>query len=194
MNKIKIAVFASGAGTNALNIIRHFNEHPLIEIAFVLSNKSTAGILPAAQQLGIPVLHYPNAECENGAFMCSLCTEKKIDFIILAGYLRLIPEALTEKFSNKIINIHPALLPAYGGPGMYGMNVHKAILANQEKLSGITIHFIDKEFDKGRIIAQFTCTIEDEKSAEEIQQKVQRLEHTYFPFVIEKTIVNYEYV
>lgn len=190
MNKTRIAVFASGTGSNAINLIRYFNNHPTIEIGFVLSNKSDAPVLNSAKELGITVIHRTNEEVANGNFLVQLCQSHEIDWIMLAGYLRLIPGQLTQQFENKIINLHPSLLPKYGGKGMHGGHVHKAVIENKEVESGITIHFVNEEFDKGRIIAQFRCSINSNDTAASLAQKIHVLEQSYLPVVVEKTIIN----
>lgn len=190
MNKIRIGIFASGTGSNAINLIRYFNNHPTIEVGFVLSNKSDAPVLNAAKELGIEVLYHSNQEVANGDFLIQICQSHQINWIILAGYLRLIPSELIQHFENKIINLHPSLLPKYGGKGMHGSHVHNAVIANKEAESGITIHFVNEEFDKGRIIAQFTCSIGVNDSADTLAKKIHILEQSYLPIVVEKTIIN----
>lgn len=194
MSKTKIAIFASGTGTNALNIISHFKHHPGIEVAFVLSNKATSGILKSASEAGIETFHFENEQVENGIFISDFCNTHTVDFIVLAGYLRLIPEQLIKKYPERIFNIHPALLPKFGGTGMYGKYVHEAVLAQQEQETGITIHYVNQHFDSGRIIAQFHCALDKNDTLADIQRKVQLLEHAYFPIVIEKTILNQPHV
>jgi len=190
MNKTRIAIFASGTGSNAINLIHHFKNHTSIEVGFVLSNKSDAPIINSAKALGIEVLYHSNEEVANGDFLVQICQKHHIDWVILAGYLRLVPTQLIQTFENKIINLHPALLPKYGGKGMHGAHVHKAVIANQEVESGITIHFVNEEFDKGRIIAQFTCSINANDTTETLAKKIHVLEQSYLPTVIEKTIIN----
>lgn len=190
MNKTRIAIFASGTGSNAINLIRHFKNHASIEVGFVLSNKSEAPVLNSAKELGVEVLFHSNQEVSNGDFLVQLCQNNQIDWVILAGYLRLIPRELIQSFENKIINLHPSLLPKYGGKGMHGSHVHKAVIANNEVESGITIHFVNEEFDKGRTIAQFTCSINSNDTIETLGQKIHVLEQSYLPTVIEKTILN----
>lgn len=190
MNKTRIAIFASGTGSNAINLIHHFKNYTSIEVGFVLSNKSDAPIINSAKALGIEVLYHSNEEVANGDFLVQICQKHHIDWVILAGYLRLIPTQLIQAFENKIINLHPALLPKYGGKGMHGAHVHKAVIANQEVESGITIHFVNEEFDKGRIIAQFTCSIDANDSTETLAKKIHVLEQSYLPTVVEKTIIN----
>ncbi len=189
MNKTRIAILASGTGSNAINLIRFFEGHPSIEVGFVLSNKSDAPVLESAKALGAEVLYHDNATVTNGDFLVKLCQENKIDWIILAGYLRLIPAKLISAFPDKIVNLHPALLPNYGGKGMFGTNVHKAVIANQETESGITIHFVNQEFDKGRIIAQFHCQLKPTDGVSDLEQKIRYLEQSYLPIVIQNTIL-----
>lgn len=194
MSKIRIAVFASGKGSNALNIIKHFKGNTEIEVAFVLSNKKDAPILEHAKSTGVETYFFDNSQTADGSFLSSFCQQQKVNFIILAGYLRLIPSELIESYSNKIINIHPALLPKFGGKGMYGSNVHKAVLEAKETITGISIHFVNSEFDSGRLIAQFTCAVAENDTLEIIESKIHLLEQAYYPIVIEKTILNYLHV
>lgn len=189
MIKTKIAVFASGTGSNAINLIRFFDKHPSIEVGFVLSNKSDAPILSSAKELGVEVLFHDNTAVSDGTFLTELCRSHGIDWIILAGYLRLIPTELINAFPNKMVNLHPSLLPNYGGKGMFGTNVHKAVIANKEGESGITIHFVNQEFDKGRIIAQFHCALSPEDGVSELEQKIRYLEQSYLPTVVQNTIL-----
>ena len=189
MLKANIAIFASGQGSNALNLIHHFESHPEIHVKFVLSNKRDAKVLEEAQKLGVQIFSFSNAEVENEDFITQFCVDQQIDFIVLAGYLRKIPPALIAHYTNHIFNIHPALLPKFGGAGMYGRYVHEAVLLNQEKETGITIHFVNEDFDSGEKIAQFHCDLNENETIETIQQKVQALEQAYFPMVIEETIL-----
>ena len=189
MLKIKLALFASGSGSNALKIIDYFSSHSSVEVAFVLSNKKDAPIVEAAQEKGIKVHVFSNDVVADGQFLSKICLEERVDFIILAGYLRKIPEQLLVNYSDKIINVHPALLPKYGGKGMYGKHVHESVLKNKEKETGITIHYVNENFDEGRIIAQFHCTVFEEDTLKSVQDKIQYLEHSYFSVVIEKTIM-----
>ena len=188
MQQKRLAIFASGKGSNALAIIDYFKENPNVRIAFVLSNKSDAPVLTGAAERGIATVVMNNAAVEDGRALASFCTSKKLDYIILAGFLRKIPAALIASYPQRIINIHPSLLPKYGGKGMFGMHVHAAVLANGEKESGITIHYVDEEFDRGEILAQYRCEVSKNETVETLQQKIQYLEHRYFPEVIGKTI------
>lgn len=190
MAKVRIALFASGAGSNALKIIDHFCAHPSVEIGFLLSNKKDALVVGLSNEKGIHTITSTNEQVADGNFLTTLCRENKIDFIILAGYLRKIPVELLKNYTDRIINIHPALLPKHGGAGMYGKYVHEAVLHAKEQETGITIHYVNEHFDEGRIIAQFHCEVKPSDTVESIQAKIQRLEHTYFPYVIEKTILS----
>ncbi len=184
MNSQKIALLASGTGSNALNIISFFKENKNVNVEFVLSNKISAPIVESAQKLGINVLTCSNSEVESASFLLDICKEKQIDYIILAGFLRKIPAKLIEYYPEKIINIHPALLPNYGGEGMYGKFVHLEVMKNREIETGITVHFVDSEYDKGKIIAQFKCDLTENESLESIQAKIHELEMANFPRVI----------
>jgi phosphoribosylglycinamide formyltransferase 1 len=188
MNKKRIAVFASGKGSNALNLIRHFKTDPKAEVAFVLSNRSDAGVLTLAEENGVRTVILSNEEVANADLLIDLCKTNEIDLIVLAGYLRKIPEGLILHYPERIVNIHPALLPKFGGKNMYGDKVHEAVLASGEKESGITIHFVNEEFDKGRVIDQFTCTVEKNDTLETLRSKIQGLEHAHFAPVISKII------
>ena len=189
MEKIKLAIFASGSGSNAKNIIQYFKAHFSIEIDCVLSNKSDAPIIYWCNQNNVETIVLDNQKVEDGNFLNSICQERAINFIILAGYLRKIPSELIHAFENKMINIHPSLLPKFGGKGMYGNNVHKAVKAANENQTGITIHFVNENFDEGRYIAQFYTEVLFTDSVEDIQLKIHSLEQKYFPTVIEKTII-----
>ena len=190
MNKTRIAIFASGTGSNAVNLIQYFKTHSDIEVGFVLSNKADAPILKSAKDLGVEVFYHSNSEVANGSFLVELCKKQNIDWVILAGYLRLIPVELIRAYTYRIINLHPSLLPKHGGKGMHGAHVHEAVITNKEVESGITIHFVNEEFDKGLKIAQFTCAIHHEDTPSTLAQKIHQLEQSYLPVVIEKTILN----
>ena len=190
MLKIRLAIFASGAGSNALNILRHFENNAHIEVAFLMTNRKESPLVLAAKTIAAPILVFDNEHVSDGKFLMDVCAEHKVDYVILAGYLRLIPKEFILNFKEKIINIHPALLPNFGGKGMYGDNVHLAVLAAKAKNSGISIHFVDENFDEGRMLAQFYCQIEEEETLPSLKKKIQYLEHTYFPVVIEQTILN----
>lgn len=190
MQKKRIAIFASGTGSNAVNLIQSFENDSAINVAFVLSNKAEAKVLDSAQELGVPTFHFDNTQVADGQFLTSFCKEHKIDWIILAGYLRLIPPELIAAYDRRMINLHPSLLPAYGGKGMHGRNVHEAVIANKEPKSGITIHFVNEVFDQGEMIAQFHCRLTSEDTVDTLEKKIRYLEQTYLPGVVRGTILN----
>ncbi|MFT4603269.1 MAG: phosphoribosylglycinamide formyltransferase-1 [Arenicella sp.] len=185
--KIKIAILASGGGSNAEEIVQHFDRQNDINIELVISNNAGAYVLKRAENHDIQSWVHTKEDVLNGAILKTL-EEKNIDFIVLAGYLKKIGDDLIESFPNKIINVHPALLPKFGGKGMYGMNVHKAVVAAGENVSGPTIHFVNENYDEGAIIEQHEVKIEREDSAEDVQTKVLKLEHAYFAKCIERII------
>jgi phosphoribosylglycinamide formyltransferase-1 len=183
---IKIALLASGSGSNVENIVRYFYDNKDL-IFFVLSNKKEAYVHERAKKLNLPSCTISKAEFENGEALKFL-QDNQADFIVLAGFLLKIPENILNFYSGKIINIHPALLPKYGGKGMYGHYVHEAVVAAKEAESGITIHYVNKNYDEGQIIFQAKCEILPTDSAEEVAKKVHLLEYRYFPEVIERII------
>ncbi len=184
---IKIAIFASGSGSNAENIIRYFLNDKNVKITYILSNKRDAFVLERAKKLGINSQVFTNKEMKEQNELLNLL-KVEADFIILAGFLLKVPENIIKAFPNKIINIHPALLPNYGGKGMYGMHVHNAIKKNKETQTGITIHFVNENYDEGAIIYQAKTLITPEDTAEDIAHKVHLLEYEHFPRVIKETI------
>lgn len=186
--KKKIAIFASGSGSNAQKIMEHFKRHEHAEVALILTNNAEAYVLQRADNFEIPSHVFERKEFYETNQVVDLLKSQQIDLIVLAGFLWLIPENLLKAFPNKIINIHPALLPSYGGKGMYGDHVHKAILAAKEAESGITIHFVNDRFDEGEIIYQGKFKIAPEDTLEIIKFKGQQLEHLHFPRVIEALI------
>jgi phosphoribosylglycinamide formyltransferase-1 len=181
-----IAIFASGSGTNAENLIRHFENHRRIKVCLVASNCATAPVLQRATKLNIPTFVFNKTDFYNHNTVLEKLHEYRIDNLVLAGFLWLIPENLLAAFPSKIINIHPALLPKYGGKGMYGMQVHRAVIANAEKETGITIHLIDHEYDHGEPLFQAQCVVLPNDTPETIAAKVHELEYTYFPTIVEK--------
>ncbi len=183
----KIAILASGSGTNAEALIRHFENSDAGEISVVMSNKENAGVLERADRLGIPRSTFSKSDLESGSLGNQL-NSLNIDFIILAGFLLKIPEELIAQFPDRIINIHPALLPKYGGKGMYGMNVHKAVIDNKESASGITIHLVNENYDEGRHLFQAEIDVEEEDTPESLAEKIHVLEHRHFPEVVEKYV------
>ena len=183
-----IAIFASGEGTNAQNIINYFSKSEKIKVALVISNKSTANVLNRAKAAGVQTLLINHQMFYETNQTIELLKLAKIDFIVLAGFLWLIPESLVKAFPNKIINIHPALLPKFGGKGMYGMNVHKAVIEAKEKESGITVHFVNEKYDEGKIISQRKCTIDKNDTPEMLAKKIHELEYEFFPKAIEDVV------
>ena len=183
--KKRIAIFASGSGSNAQKIMEYFKKHQDAEIAIVLTNNSEAYVLQRADNFEIPSHIFDKHECYKTDDIVKLLKNLQINLIVLAGFLWLIPENLLKAFPNKIINIHPALLPKYGGKGMYGDKVHQAILDAGEEESGITIHFINENFDEGEAIHQSRFKIEQGDDIEMIKFKGQQLEHLHYPKVVE---------
>lgn len=186
---INIAIFASGSGTNAENIIKYFSDKNNINISLLICNKSDAFVLKRAKNHNIPAFWVQKKELKSN-YITNLLISNNIDYIVLAGFLLLIPESLIDLFPYRIINIHPALLPKYGGKGMYGDFVHQEVIKNKEKESGITIHFVNKNYDEGEIIFQAKCKIETNDTPKTLAQKIHKLEYQYFPIIIEKVINN----
>lgn len=181
----KIAIFASGSGSNAQKIIEHFLKNSDIQVALILSNRPDAYVLERADNYEIPTHVFTRDEFYESEHILNLLKNLHIDLLVLAGFLWLIPEYLLEAFPNRIINIHPALLPKYGGKGMYGLKVHEAVINAGEEETGITIHYVNKHFDEGEIIFQARCKIDPGDDPEMLAYKVHQLEHQYFPRVIE---------
>lgn len=184
-----LAIFASGIGSNARKIIEHFAGHPKIQVALIISNKPTAPVLNIAKEFGIDAHVIQRQDFYKTENILKKLHTYNIDFIVLAGFLWLVPQYLVQSFEKRIVNIHPALLPKYGGKGMYGMNVHQAVKRNQEQESGITIHYVNERYDEGSIIYQAKCHLSPTDQAEDIARKVRNLEHTHFAPIIEEVIV-----
>ncbi len=188
-----IAIFASGNGSNAENIIRHFN-YPVhdtdIKVALVVCNRADAGVIGKADNLGVPVMVLGRTEINNPDIMEPLLAEYKTELIVLAGFLLMVPEFLTERYAGRIINIHPSLLPKFGGKGMYGRHVHKAVVEAGERVTGITVHMVSNEYDKGKILFQATTEVLDTDTPDSVEKKIHELERKYFPMVIEKVAEN----
>lgn len=187
-NQKHIAIFASGAGSNALAIIEYFNDNPLIKVALIVTNKKDAGVIQIAKQHRIPFDIISPKELKEEETVLDILDLYQIDLIVLAGFLLLIPAYLVKAYPNKIINIHPALLPKYGGKGMYGMHVHEQVKHAGDKETGITIHYVNERYDDGAYILQEKCYVEPTDTAETIAQKVRILEHKHYPRVIEKLL------
>jgi len=184
----QIAVFASGSGSNAENIYHYFQNSVEVEFKFLVCNNPNSRVLQRFESLNVETILITKEELASDVFINKLYG---VDLIILAGFLALIPESLLAAFPKKIINIHPALLPKYGGKGMYGDRIHKAILANNEKEHGISIHYVNEEFDKGEIIFQKKFLLTEEDHLISIQSKIHDLEFKYYPEIIEKLLLNY---
>jgi phosphoribosylglycinamide formyltransferase-1 len=187
--KIRIAVFSSGSGSNAQKIMEHYRHHPEIEVGILMSNNPQAFALQRAQNMGIQTRVFNKHEFYDSGAIVQELKKEDISWIVLAGFLWLISADLIKAFPDRIINIHPALLPRYGGKGMYGMHVHKAVVAAREKTSGISIHLVNPVYDEGEIIFQATCPVLENDTPEDVAGKVQVLEHEYFPKIIEKHIL-----
>lgn len=189
MSSLKqIAIFASGAGTNAQKIIDHFGNNKSISVALILCNKPNAGVLNIAQKEKIPFVIMEKEKFFSGDHYLDILKEKKIDFLVLAGFLWMLPVALIKAYPEKIVNIHPALLPKYGGKGMFGNHIHEEVIKNKEKESGITIHFADEIYDHGQIIFQAKCIVEKNETAESLAKKIHELEYKNFSKTIELII------
>lgn len=186
--KKRIAIFASGSGSNAQKIMEHFSKHPDAEVAIVLCNNPNAYVIQRADNFEIPSHIFDKFDFYQTDNIVKLLKSMEIDLIVLAGFLWLIPENLLKAFPNQIINIHPALLPKYGGKGMYGDRVHQAVLNNKESESGITIHFVNENFDEGEIIHQSRYRIDQNDDIEMIKFKGQQLEHLHYPKVVESLL------
>lgn len=184
-----IAIFASGAGSNARQIILHFKHHTQIRVSLIVCNKPGAGVITIAEQEGIPLLLISREEFFHGDAYVPILKKYQINYIILAGFLWKIPPSLIEAFAGKIVNIHPALLPRYGGKGMYGQHVHEAVLASGDHESGISIHYVDELYDHGQLIFQARCPVEPGDSPQSLAEKIHRLEHQHYPHVIEELIL-----
>lgn len=180
----RIAVFSSGSGSNAENIVKYFGESELAQVIAIFCNNPKAGVVDRAHKLGVRCVVFSPEELTDGHILDKL-TDLKVDLIVLAGFLKVIPDSILESFPRRVVNIHPSLLPDYGGPGMYGMHVHRAVVENEEEETGITIHYVESELDQGEIIFQESVEIDYEDSPEDVQYKVQMLEHKHYPEVIE---------
>ena len=191
MQKSRIAILASGNGTNAETIINYFRGHPTILVAAVLSNNPNAFVLERTRKHDVPTFVFNRNEFYHTSRVTDLLRDLGVSHLVLAGFLWLLPEKLLDMFPGRIVNIHPALLPSYGGKGMYGMRVHEAVKASGDSQTGITIHEVTHAYDEGPVIFQATCEIDAGDSPETISEKVHRLEHHHYPRVIEKWINNH---
>ena len=187
-NFIHIAIFASGAGSNAKRIIEYFKFHTSIKVSLIVSNKQDAGVLKHASDYGVPTLIIEKERFFSGDGYVPQLFAASIDFIVLAGFLWKIPLSIIKAFPNKIINIHPALLPNYGGKGMFGAHVHTAVIDAGDTKSGISIHYVDEHYDNGDIIFQAYCNIEQDDNPSTLADKIHQLEHQYYPAVVETCV------
>lgn len=185
---MKLAVFASGSGSNAQRIAEYFENHTSISVDVFLTNNSNAFVIERAKNLNLPYIIFNRKDFYENDLVLNELVNRKIDFIILAGFLWLVPPKIIQAYRGKILNIHPALLPKYGGKGMYGEFVHKAVVENGEKCSGITIHFVNEHYDQGDIIFQAQCDVSPDDTGESLAKKIHSLEYEHFPRVIEEVI------
>jgi len=185
-----IAIFASGAGTNARAIVRYFAEHESIRVIRIYSNKADAGVSQAAEEAGIPFTAFSREELTRPDGVLRQLQQEGTGWIVLAGFLWKMPEHIVHAFADRIVNIHPALLPLYGGKGMYGMNVHRAVKEAGDLVSGITIHLVNEHYDEGAVIHQEKVDVTGDDTAETIAKKVQVLEHEWYPRIIERLVLS----
>ncbi|UTW63844.1 phosphoribosylglycinamide formyltransferase [bacterium SCSIO 12741] len=184
-----LVVFASGTGSNARKIHEHFQDSDLAHISLIVGNKENAGVWDLAKENDIPTLLVKKKDLESPENLLDTLRKANTDLIVLAGFLLKIPDELVAAYPNQIINIHPSLLPKYGGKGMYGHFVHEAVVAAGEKESGITIHFVNEAYDEGAIITQQRCALDQDDTPQDVAHKVQKLEHRYFPTVVEELLL-----
>jgi phosphoribosylglycinamide formyltransferase-1 len=189
MTKTRMAVFASGGGSNARKIMEYFKDSRVAEVALVVSNKKNAGVLDIAREHDVPTMLIERQSFYDSQELLEELSKRDIQFIVLAGFLWLVPAYLVKAFKGKILNIHPALLPKYGGKGMYGHHVHEAVKAAGERESGPTIHFVNEHYDEGDVVFQARCAITPDDTAEDIARKVLALEHAHYPRIIEQVIL-----
>jgi len=186
-NPKNIVIFVSGNGSNMSNLISHFDSNPEINVEAVFSNKKDCLGITNAQEAGVNTVAFSKQELEEGN-VTELVDLLNVDLIVLAGFLLKIPKEFTSHFENKIVNVHPSLLPKFGGKGMYGKHVHRAVIEAGETKSGITFHYVNENYDEGNIIEQFECEINPKDTWKDLQANIQQLEHEYFPVVIEKLL------
>lgn len=188
MSNFRICIFASGSGTNAEAIIKYFQHHPSIKVALVLTNNPTAAVLERAKKAKVKSVLFNKSQFSESDEIVQLLQAHGITHVVLAGFLLLVPKNLIAAYPNKIVNIHPALLPKFGGKGMYGLKVHEAVKAAGEKETGITIHEVNEKYDEGKILFQASCEVLPSDTPQQIAAKVQALEHENYPSVVEKWI------
>jgi phosphoribosylglycinamide formyltransferase-1 len=188
--KKRIVIFASGSGTNTQNLIQHFQQSIFAEVVLVLSNKKDAKVLIRSKSLLVNSRHFKKEELFSSEGVLRLLKEVQADLIVLAGFLLKFPATILTEYPNQVINLHPALLPKYGGKGMYGHYVHDAVVANKEEETGITIHYVNENYDEGAIIFQKSVQLSEEDTPESVADKIHKLEYNYFPGVIEELILS----
>ncbi len=181
---LKVTIFASGRGSNALSIIEYSHTVDSFEVALICSNNSSPGVFDHANTYGIPTMVFTKEDKEDGNELVDKLADMNIELIVLAGYMKKIPQALIDGFEDRMLNIHPALLPKFGGKGMYGMHVHEAVVASGEKKSGISVHLVNEEYDEGKILFQAEYTLKEGETAESLAKGVLELEHLYYPQVV----------
>ena len=181
-------MLASGSGTNVANFISYFKDHPTIEVALVVSNNPEALVLSKAAKEGVAHLVIRDDQWNDKDLVMGIFTESKIDYVVLAGFLLLVPAFMTEHYKDRIVNVHPALLPAYGGKGMYGMRIHRAVIDAGDVESGITIHHVNERYDEGEVICRYTLVVDKDETPETLARKVHQLEYDHYPEVVEKLV------
>ena len=186
----RLAILASGSGSNAEQIARHFETGDIARVALIITNNPTAGVIERARRLAIPVKVCKKADFSDPAGVEKMLRDEQIDFVVLAGFLLLVPENLIRAYHGRIVNIHPALLPQFGGKGFYGSRVHQAVIDSGSLISGITVHHVNEKFDEGSIIFQAACAIDKTDTPESLATKIHELEYKYFPVVVEKALGN----
>ena len=184
----RIVIFASGSGSNAENIIKYFQKNKLAKVTLVLSNKSAANVLVRAKKLSVPSKTFNKSELINSDRIANILRNESPDLVVLAGFLLKFPKTILKDFPNKVINIHPALLPKYGGKGMYGMLVHESVVKNKESETGITIHYVNENYDEGAIIFQKSFQLSENDTSESVAHKIHELEYEFLPKVIEEIL------
>ncbi len=190
----KIAVFASGSGTNTEALVQYFKEHPSINVTVIFTNQPNAGVVKVGEHYDIPVYTFRKKTLyQEPAYILKALKAHQIEFLVLAGFLLLMPETIVEAYHGRIVNIHPALLPKYGGKGMYGRAVHQAVLQNQESVSGITIHYVNEAYDEGQVIEQVKCPVyPEEDTVDDLQMRVRQLELYHYPRIVEQVIEGFQ--
>jgi len=189
MKNYFLSIWASGQGTNAKNIVEYFKGHSVITIEHILTNKKTAGVIQKADELKIPCYYFSPSAFKDGNEVLAFLNKRRVTHIVLAGFLQLVPYSIIRAYPDRIINIHPGLLPQYGGKGMYGKHVHRAVLQDRQKQSGITIHLVDEHYDHGPILFTKTIDINENETLESLEEKIHALEHQYYPRVIEQWVL-----